>query len=197
MDGDASAEARQQLPHQLHPFYDPPSSIPQSNTDCRPQSSANQIKSSSNGSPVHSAFTSSVELDSSLLSEIERELRILESYSGPQALTFIQDPRDPQAPSSYIPPADHTAFNSGLCALKPAARINQAFLWSESRLCSLLLQVRELDDTENRVEVEAKVDHVLDVLHSYKAMEWDSQRSGENDLSISINTGQSRNTLHI
>lgn len=129
------------------------------------------------------------QVDPDPLLEIEHELSILEVYSGPQKLVFAQSPQAPDS-SSYIHPQDISRPNSGECSLLPDRQTNHAFLLVESRLCALLNRIRRMDNAGREERLRARIEHNLDILHSYKEMEWSSQRSGETRSSLHINSGR-------
>lgn len=131
------------------------------------------------------------QIDSDPLLEIEHELSILEVYNGPQRLEFVRSPQSSDSSASYIRPQDLSLPNSGECSLSPNRHTNHAFLLVETRLCALLKSMRRMDVSERQERLRARIEHNLDILHSYKEMEWESQRSGENRSSLRINSGQS------
>lgn len=132
--------------------------------------------------------TSQEDLDPLL--EIENELSILEAYSVPHKLTFALSPQASNAPSSYIRPRDISVPNSGECALAPNRQSNHAFLLVETRLCALLERIKYMNVTRRQERLWARIEHTLDVLISYKELEWNSQKSGEHRLSLCINSGE-------
>lgn len=134
-------------------------------------------------------IASQIDLDPLL--EIEQELLILEVYSGPHKLKFKRSPQSSDSPSSYTRPQDMSIPNSGDFTLAPNRQINHAFLVVETRLCALLECTRHMSVSERWERVRARIEHNLDVLQSYKEMEWESQRSGEHRTSLRINSGQS------
>lgn len=123
--------------------------------------------------------------------EIEQELSVLETYSGPQQLHFKCSPQASGAPSSYIRPQNILIPNSGDFPLTSNRQTNRAFLLVETRLCALLEHTRNMDVTERQERLRARIEHNIDILHSYKELEWESQRSGEHRMSLRINSGQS------
>lgn len=133
-------------------------------------------------------IASQIELDPFL--EIEQELLVLEAYSGPHKLYFKRSPQALDSPSSYIRPQDMSIPNSGDFSLTPDRQTNHAFLLVESRLCALLGRTRDMDVTEHQERLRARIEHTIDILHSYKELEWESQRSGEHRMSLRINSGQ-------
>lgn len=130
------------------------------------------------------------QIDLSPLLEVEQELSVLEAYSGPHKLSFERSPQASGSPASYIRPEDISKPNSGFFPLKPNRRTNHAFLLVETRLCALLDRTTHMDVTEHRERLRARIEHNLDLLHSYKEFEWESQRSGEHRMSLHINSGQ-------
>lgn len=119
------------------------------------------------------------------LLSIEEETAALEAYSGPQKLVFAGE----RPISPYRRPQDVSIPNSGPCVLKPTSATNHTFLLIEARLCALLQTVQSIERTEEGAQVQARIEHALDVLQSYKEMEWENQRLGETATSLRINTG--------
>lgn len=167
-----SANARQVLPHQLSMLQSIPS------TEILPQGflvPANPQKSLLLYSP-------------NPILEVEQELDVLEAYAAPQKLEFISAPNSSSLP--YRRPENISVPNRGEYALKSRSQVNSPFLWTEARLCSLLQLAMEVEDDRHRTRLQARIEEDIHVLHSYKAAEWDSQRLGEDGLSLRVNSGQ-------
>lgn len=190
LEDEESAELRHQLPHQLY-HSDHWISTNTQNSRSFTQThhwhdSSHSLESQPN-SPIDSRPMSPISSQSMQdpLTSIEEETAALEAYSGPQRLVFVGE--RPNSP--YQRPQDASIPNSGPCVLKPTSATNYTFLLIEARLCTLLRNVRLIEHTERQAQVQARIEHALDVLHSYKEMEWENQRLGESTTSLRINTG--------
>ncbi|KAF9789463.1 hypothetical protein BJ322DRAFT_1105314 [Thelephora terrestris] len=92
-----------------------------------------------------------------------------------QALIFVSTP-SPHCKYQFPSINELHLCNRGTYALKPGHRANEVYLENESRLCEILIRLRELPSTGTR-ELEPKVQEGLLRMRRHKEVEWNKQRT--------------------
>lgn len=107
---------------------------------------------------------------------LEMELTYRSSWTPTdQALVFLFTP-SPDCKYRFPPPNEFHLCNRGTYALKPGHRANEVYLENESRLCEILLRLRELPSGGTR-GLEPKVQEGLLRMRRHKEIEWNRQRT--------------------
>lgn len=181
-DDDRIAECWGRLPHQSASLHT--ESVVHSSPDDTPLASRKVKSLDQLDRERHSSSLSDPFLD------IERELNILEHFTGSHHLVFVHDPKS----SLYTRPDNLFAPNHGPHSLRATSRINYPHMHAEQRLCDLFHLCQRLEgDSVRREQIEQRIETNLLSLQAQKESEWYRQRG---DISASINTGMSLSTPH-